>query len=144
MSAMPNLWWTIGGAIFIGFVIKTWFFRTKYYSLSLPVFAVVMAATLGPFVTAFAAKLGERLGEKVPLKQLPWWKRWRHRNELIIEVRGGQSITVELDSQMSDDARLALIDLDVTRRELWGKYLRWDEAQKAWLPVPPRSSGAVV
>jgi hypothetical protein len=33
-----------------------------------------------------------------------------------------------------DEARLALLDLDVTAEELSGKVLRWDSSASAWRP----------
>ncbi|WP_328419279.1 hypothetical protein [Streptomyces sp. NBC_00443] len=43
---------------------------------------------------------------------------------------------VEPGPDPTDEARLALIDLDVKRPELRGHLLRWSEDAKAWPPVP--------
>ncbi|NEA60413.1 hypothetical protein G3I60_41200 [Streptomyces sp. SID13666] len=99
--------------------------------------AVIIAATLGPFVTAVATKLGERIGTTLPIERATRRWRGRQRDELVVGLRRAHAgITVELDSATTDDARLALIELDVRRPELWGHRLRWDETVQAWLPVP--------
>ncbi|MGI3198662.1 hypothetical protein ACRJ4W_08715 [Streptomyces sp. GLT-R25] len=103
------------------------------------VVTVLLTATVSPFVMAFAAKLGERLGTRVRIERLPWRRRRQHLDELVVAPAraGGRTITLEVDAGMSEEARLALIELDVSRPELWGHRLRWDEGSKAWLPVPP-------
>jgi hypothetical protein len=144
MSTMPHLqvfWWNVVLPLVCVFIWWGWTRArgTEHNAMLSPAEVVIAAATLGPFVTAFAAKLGERFGERVALQRLPRWRRWRQRHELIVTVRSRNVIVIELDSQMGDDARLALIDLDVKRPELWGKRLRWDETTKAWCPTPDDS-----
>lgn len=101
---------------------------------------VLLTATVSPFVMAFAAKLGERLGAEVKIARLPWQRERQRPEELVVVPprARGRTITLEVDSEMTEEARLALIELDVDRPELWGHRLRWDEDAKAWLPVPPR------
>lgn len=113
--------------------------RSRSYELG-PVVTVLFTAALSPFVMAFAAKLGERLGTAVRIERVPWRHRRRRRGELVVAPARahGRTITLEVGAGMSDEARLALIDLDVDRPELWGHRLRWDEDAKAWLPIPER------
>lgn len=44
------------------------------------------------------------------------------------------SAAIVITSDTPDEARLALLDLDVTAEELRGKVLRWDEKARAWRP----------
>ncbi|KUN90391.1 hypothetical protein [Streptomyces caeruleatus] len=108
---------------------------------------VLGSAAIGPFVMAFATKLGERLGASVNIR-LP--RRRRSSGDQVEFVvtsdslpTNRSSVTVEVAAELTDEARLALIELDVRRPELWGHHLRWDEGVKAWLPVPRRESTEV-
>jgi hypothetical protein len=60
------------------------------------------------------------------------WK--RQTNEALIEVDEGAAATVFITEGLPDEARLALLDVDVTAEELRGKLLRWDPATAAWRP----------
>ncbi|AZP14918.1 hypothetical protein ACIGMX_39115 [Streptomyces aquilus] len=109
---------------------------------------VLGSAAAGPFVMAFAAKLGERLGASVSV-HLPRRRRSSRGQEEFVITSGrlptdGISITIEVAAELTDEARLALIDLDVRQPELWGHHLRWDEGVKAWLPVPQRQGDEVI
>ncbi|MFD9565320.1 hypothetical protein [Streptomyces sp. NPDC059994] len=100
---------------------------------------LVIATVVTPFVTAFATTLGEQLGQRVTVvRPRSWWRRRRQGSELEVTVaRTGRSVCrIEVGPDLTDDAWLALIDLDVTRPELRGHLLRWSEDAKAWLPVP--------
>ncbi|MFE5994281.1 hypothetical protein [Streptomyces sp. NPDC056453] len=108
-------------------------FRTSIEGISYE--TVLIAATISPFVTAFATKLGERLGTTVKVERMSWRQRRRQRAELVV-ARPFRRITLEVGAGLSDEARLALIELDVEQPELWGHLLRWDDEAKAWLPVP--------
>jgi hypothetical protein len=44
--------------------------------------------------------------------------------------------TIVVNEDLPDEARLALLDLDVTADELRGKLLRWDDSASAWRPDP--------
>ncbi|MEV8434932.1 hypothetical protein [Streptomyces chartreusis] len=100
---------------------------------------LVIVAAVTPFVQAFASKLGEQLAHRVTVITPPsWWQRRRQGNELEVTEVGtrGVMFRIELGPDLTDEARLALIDLDVKRPELRGHLLRWSEDAKAWLPVP--------
>ncbi|MFE9116098.1 hypothetical protein [Streptomyces sp. NPDC007172] len=95
---------------------------------------LLIVTTLSPFVTAFATSLGQRLGTGVKIRRRAW-RRNRESNNLVLTYRD-RTTTIEMSAGLSDEARLALIDLDVNRPELWGHRLRWNEEAAAWLPVP--------
>lgn len=52
--------------------------------------------------------------------------------EIQISIDGGTSAALVVTADMPDEARLVLLDLDVTADELRGKLLRWDAATSAW------------
>jgi hypothetical protein len=54
--------------------------------------------------------------------------------ELLVGPEDGSAATLVITSKTPDEARLALLDLDVTAEELRGKTLRWDEKTMTWRP----------
>ena len=94
---------------------------------------------LGPFAEAFAAKLGERLGESTAhaVSRIRLFTR-RHDDRaepsggmLAVRTAAEQTIVV-LPADLTDDARLALVDIDPTVDEVRGAVLRWDPVAGAW------------
>ncbi|MFJ7496753.1 hypothetical protein ACIQZB_37465 [Streptomyces sp. NPDC097727] len=132
-------------AVVVGLLV--WWWRSRLPTTSIEGISyetVLIAATISPFVTAFATKLGERLGTTVKIQRMPWRQRRRRRRrgaELVVARSFHRAITIEMGAGLSDEARLALIDLDVERPELWGHFLRWDEEAMAWIPVPNTPDG---
>ena len=55
--------------------------------------------------------------------------------ECQIGVDGGAAATIVVTADTPDEARLALLDLDVTADEVRGKLLRWDSSASAWRPA---------
>jgi hypothetical protein len=102
----------------------------------------VAVKTLGPFLEAFATKLGEPLGEscaqalrRIRLYRLSWGmtKRSTGGVEKKVDVKlPAGSVTLELPDPFTDEAKLAFIDLDVS--EVAGKTLGWDAASGKWTP----------
>jgi hypothetical protein len=45
-----------------------------------------------------------------------------------------EAATVVVTRNLPDEARLALLDLDVTAEDLRGKVLRWSRKDEVWLP----------
>lgn len=58
---------------------------------------------------------------------------------IVWDLERSRALVVVTDD-LPDEARLALLDLDVTAPELRGKLLRWDEAAGEWRP-PQRGGG---
>jgi hypothetical protein len=48
--------------------------------------------------------------------------------------RKGKTATIAITADLPDEARLALLDLDVTADELRGKLVRWDSTTSTWRP----------
>src|ERR1700692_4509577 len=89
---------------------------------------VIGAATFGPFVTAFCTELGKRFGGTVA----DWTSRVHLRRkggestkaDLIVEV--DDEVTVlELQDDLPDEARLALLELDLKQQAVRGRRLTW-------------------
>lgn len=99
---------------------------------------VMLAFALGNFSVAFIQALGQRAADGAA-KQVSDLVRTRVRrkgkpDEARIGVADGSAATIAITADTPDEARLALLDLDVTADELRGKLLRWDSTTSAWRP----------
>jgi hypothetical protein len=101
----------------------------------------VAVKLIGPFLEAFAKKLGEQIGESTSralgrLRVL----RDRRTRRTELDVNGSSTTTLVLPEDMTDEARLAFLDLDMTASELQGTTLYWDEKAGKWLPTVQSSA----
>jgi hypothetical protein len=100
---------------------------------------LVLATTLGPFVTAFSAELGKRLGGSTA----EWAARMRLRKhqettaDLVVSGPDEYPTTIELLEDFPDDARLALLDLDITNDEVRGHRIKWNRQRGTWVTDDP-------
>jgi hypothetical protein len=106
------------------------------------VYGVIAAGTLGPFVNAFCTELGKRLGGTVA----DWASRvhlQRRRDDsdgadLVVEANDSTTV-LELSESMTDEAKLALLDLDITDVTIRGHRLRWDAQSASWATADKQS-----
>jgi hypothetical protein len=112
--------------------------------------AIVTAVAI--FSKAFLETLGHRTGEGVAnlSKRVGDLVRARIKgrgepDKYLIGLDGGATAIVVVTDDTPDEARLALLDLDVTAPDLRGKYLSWSRGAAAWLPteaLPAKSDEA--
>jgi hypothetical protein len=102
---------------------------------------MALAFALGNFSLAFIQALGQRAADgtaKLPKKVADLvQKRVRKKgkpDEYQVGVNDGSAATIVVTEDLPDEARLALLDLDITADDLLGKLLRWDADAEAWLP----------
>jgi hypothetical protein len=99
--------------------------------------AVAMAACAAIYGKAFLETLGQRTGEGVAdlAKRLGEVARWRKGKQAgyLIGIEGATAILI-VTEDLPDEARLALLDLDVTAEDVRGKTLRWNSEAVAWRP----------
>lgn len=101
---------------------------------------MVLAFMAGNFATAFIQALGQRAGSSaanLPRKAGDLVRKYVRRkgeDEVHISAQDISTTTVVITPSTPDEARLALLDVDVTAPELHGKELRWDEATGMWRP----------
>lgn len=109
---------------------------------------LLMLKGVGPFLEAFAKKLGEDLGESTTTAARRLSARLRGGRTFVeaelpdeaeqldgfeeFELPASPSITIVLDSDTPDEARIALLYLDMTRPDLRGKTLGWNRETKMW------------
>ena len=106
----------------------------------------MLAAPVVIFCKAYVEALGRRAGEETAemvkrvVRETTDRAKRVHRyrkdgaREYLIGMKDNPAAAIVVTEDLSDDARLALIDLDVSGPELRGKTLRWDEATSAWRP----------
>lgn len=115
------------------------------YSGPTAIEVVVLASTLGPLVTAFCTELGKRLGGTVA----DWASRVHARRgedpglaDIVID--DGKTVTsLRITGRLTDEAKLAILDLNINDQELRGHELRWNEPDKAWIAVSGRRRRSV-
>jgi hypothetical protein len=105
-------------------------------STSPEVLALTGAAVI--YSKAFLETLAKHHADR--LVDLVRTTRFRFRNndkntEAEIGFDGDAAATIVVNEDTPDEARLALLDLDVTAEELRGKVLRWDSSASAWRPA---------
>ena len=100
---------------------------------------MVLAAGVAIFAKAYLEALGKRLGEgtaDLPKKMKDLMRaRTRKKDapdEIHIGTKGGEAAILVFTPDLPDEARLALLDLDITAVEIRGKLLRWDSDAMAW------------
>ena len=75
---------------------------------------------------SFCTELGKRMGGSVA----DWVSRtrvWRVRPKQLMDVQDGAHATVfEAQGELPDEARLALLDIDIRDPKVQGKHLMWD------------------
>lgn len=110
---------------------------------------MAIAFTAGNFASAFLQALGKRAGDSaanVPRRVRDLVRKRvtrKGQEEIHISAKGGTTTTVVITPSTPDEARLALLDLDVTAPELRGREMRWDEIAGEWRPsdAPPPKPG---
>jgi hypothetical protein len=93
---------------------------------------------LGPFAESFASKLGERLGDSAAdaASRIRLLRRGgRNPQRTLVIQQGTAETAIVVPEQLSDDAWLALVDLDVTADGVRGAIIRWDNDTRRWRPV---------
>jgi hypothetical protein len=96
--------------------------------------AAAVVKVLGTMSDAYLSRLGEMLADSTPailrrirLSRYPPTSTGR----LAIKI-GRSKVVFAFDGDLSDDAKIALIDFDLTDRHLSGAVFRWDEANGEW------------
>ncbi len=102
---------------------------------------MVLAFMVVNFSSAFIQALGQRAAggaAKLPKRAADLVcnhvRKKGRPDEYRIGVDDGSAATIVITADTPDEARLALLDLDVTAPELRGKELGWDRTNGEWRP----------
>jgi hypothetical protein len=96
--------------------------------------AAAIFKVLGTFGDAYLSRLGQILAESTPaIVQRIRLRRYPvHDTGRLMIHTDRSTIVFEFDGDLSDEAKLALIDIDLTDDSLQGATLRWDAARGQW------------
>lgn len=100
----------------------------------------VAVKVLGPFLEEWAKKLGEQLGESTvrALGRIRLRRRSRSDSaggELDVDIPDAPApTTLVIPRQLSDEARLAILDLDPSDDAIRGAKLHWIAMRRMWIP----------
>jgi hypothetical protein len=92
------------------------------------IYAKALLETLGQRSGDGLADLSKRLGELVRARE-----RQGKQDGYLIGIEGATAMLI-VTEDLPDEARLAVLDLDVTAEDVRGKTLRWDNEAMAWRP----------
>ena len=104
-----------------------------YNSLTPELLALLGAAAI--YSKAFLETLAKHHADAVAEQVRKRFRKNGTTTEIQISIDGGTSAALVVTGDMPDEARLALLDLDVTADEVRGKLLRWDSSASAWRPA---------
>ena len=105
------------------------------------IFSKAYLEALGRRTEQGVANLSKRVGDLVRTRI----RKRGEPDEYLIGLDGGAAAMIVVTEDTPDEARLVLLDLDVTAPELRGRELRWDPATSSWRPteaLPARADGA--
>lgn len=115
------------------------------YKLRLSPETMALAAAVMIFGKAYLEALGRSAGEgtaNLPKKAKDLVRnRIRKKgapDEILIGLENGEAAVVVFTQDLPDEAKIALLDLDVAAPDLRGKLLRWDGEAGEWLAVESR------
>lgn len=110
-------------------------FEARHYRLydNLAVDVIAPLMTVGAVYTkAFVETLAKHHADALSDAVRTRFRRKGKAREVLVGPDDGSAATIIITDETPDEARLALLDLDVTADELRGKVLRWDEKAMAW------------
>lgn len=111
----------------------------RVYNSATPEHVLLAAFVVDRFSGGFIQALGKqaadgavkRVGDLVRICV----RRKGEPDEYRIGVGDDSTATIVITADTPDEARLALLDLDVTTDEVRGKLLRWDRDTSVWCPA---------
>ena len=105
----------------------------RFYNRAFPE-QIMLAAAIGIYSKAFLETLAKHNAEGLIKLVRPRFRKKGKTAELLVGPEDDAAATLVITSETPDEARLALLDLDVTAEELRGQHLRWDNEAMAWRP----------
>jgi hypothetical protein len=114
-------------------------FYNNWRFLSLTPENLALATAAAIYAKTFLETLAKRHADALEDLVETRIRRKGKSDEYRIGVDDGSAATIAITEDTPDDARLALLGLDVTADELRGKVLRWNSSASAWLPADDQS-----
>jgi hypothetical protein len=102
---------------------------------SLAMYVIAPFSALGGiYFKTYLETLGQHNAESLIKAVTTRFRKKDRTTELLVGPEDGSAAMLVITPETPDEARLALLDLDVTSEELRGKVLRWDKEAMAWRP----------
>lgn len=95
---------------------------------------VVFVAAATSYVTMFTQTLAKHHAEALIEAVRAHFRRKGKTLELVVGTGDDAAAALVVTGDLPDEAKLAMLDVDVTSDELRGKVLRWDQKAIAWRP----------
>jgi hypothetical protein len=100
----------------------------------LPPTEVLLVAAAASYLTVFTQTLAKHNAEALVDAVRTRFRRKGKTLELLVGTGDDAAAAFIVTGDLSDDAKLAMLDVDVTSDELRGKFLRWNDEAMAWRP----------
>lgn len=94
---------------------------------------VLLVAAAASYVTAFTQTLAKHNAEALIKAVRTRFRRKGKILELVVGT-GDDAAAFVVTGDLCDEAKLAMLDVDVTSDELRAKFLRWNDEAMAWCP----------
>ena len=107
---------------------ERWALRLSHLMLDL----LPVAGAVSIYAKAFLETLAKHHADAVADRLRTWF---RKDDETVIGLDDGSAAKIVVTADIPDEARIALLDLDVTADDLRGKLLHWDRDASAWRPA---------
>ncbi len=95
---------------------------------------LLLLAAVAIYSKAFLETLGKHNAEGLSEFVRARFRKNGKATELLIGPDDGAAATLVITSDTPDEARLAVLDLDVTAENVRGQHLLWDSATETWRP----------
>jgi hypothetical protein len=106
---------------------------TRVYNSASPEQLVLLAA-VAIYSKAFLETLAKHRAEGLIEAVRTRFRKNNKVTELLVGPGNGAAATLVMTSDTPDEARLAVLDLDVTAEDVRGQLLRWDAEAQTWRP----------
>ena len=95
---------------------------------------LVLVAAFAMYSKAFLETLAKHNAEGLIEAVRTRFRKNGKATELLVGPDDGAAATLVITSDTPDEARLAVLDLDVTAEDVRGQHLRWDPEAETWRP----------
>jgi hypothetical protein len=95
---------------------------------------VILLGSMGVYLTTFLQTLAKNNADGLSEFVRTRFRKNGKATELLVGPDDGGAATLVITSDTPDEARLAVLDLDVTAEDVRGQLLRWDSETETWRP----------
>lgn len=95
---------------------------------------LVLVAAIALYSKAFLETLAKHNAEGLIEAVRTRFRKNGKATELLVGPDDGKAATLIITSDTPDEARLAVLDLDITAEDVRGQHLRWDPEVESWRP----------